>query len=110
MSTTDITSMDYSAMSELAKEVRTMNDDFQEMIKNLDSLVESLDGQWQGKAQVEFATAYSKLKPKLQTISETLQNYATEIENATSNEKDLEDFNKKLFNPITYPTIKKERT
>ena len=105
MSTADIFSMDYSAMGNLAKEVTTMNKDFRDMITNLATLVDSLDGQWQGKAQVEFATAYSKLKPKLDTISEVLQNYATEINNAATSEQDLESSNKTLFNPISYPSF-----
>lgn len=105
MSTAEVFSMDYSAMGELAKEVTVMNKDFQEMITNLTSLVESLDGQWQGKAQVEFAAAYSKLKPKLDTISEVLQNYATEINNAANSEQDVESFNKTLFNPVSYPSF-----
>ena len=107
MSTANIDkfSMDYSAMGNLAKEVTAMNKDFQDMIEGLATLVESLDGQWQGKAQVEFAAAYSKLKPKLDTISEVLQNYATEINNAASSEQDVESLNKTLFNPVSYPTF-----
>ena len=107
MSTANIDnfSMDYSAMGNLAKEVTAMNKDFQDMITNLATLVESLDGQWQGKAQVEFAAAYSKLKPKLDTISEVLQNYATEINNAASSEQDVESLNKTLFNPVSYPSF-----
>ena len=89
--------MDYSAMGNLAKEVTAMNKDFQDMITNLATLVDSLDGQWQGKAQVEFAAAYSKLKPKLDTISDMLQNYATEINNASANEQELEAVSKTLF-------------
>ena len=107
MSTANIDnfSMDYSAMGNLAKEVTVMNKEFQDMITNLATLVESLDGQWQGKAQIEFAAAYSKLKPKLETISEVLQNYATEINSAATSEQDLESLNKTLFNPVSYPSF-----
>ncbi len=107
MSTANIDnfSMDYSAMGNLAKEVTAMNKDFQDMITNLATLVDSMDGQWQGKAQVEFAAAYSKLEPKLDTISEVLQNYATEINNAATSEQDVESLNKSLFNPVSYPSF-----
>lgn len=107
MSTANIDnfSMDYSAMGNLAKEVTVMNKEFQDMISDLATLVESLDGQWKGKAQVEFAAAYSKLKPKLDTISEVLQNYATEINNAATGEQDVESLNKTLFNPVSYPSF-----
>ena len=98
----DIFSMDYSAMENLAKEVTAMNEEFQDMIINLATLVESLNGQWQGKAQVEFAAAYSKLKPKLDAISVVLQNYSNEINNIVTREQDLESSNKTLFNPVSY--------
>jgi len=105
MSTANIDkfSMDYSAMGNLAKEVTAMNKEFQDMITNLATLVESLDGQWQGKAQVEFAAASSNINPKLETISNVLQSYATEINNAATGEQDLESFNKTLFHPISHP-------
>ena len=96
--------MDYEALYELAKQIHQMETDFAEMRKNLDTLVSSLDDQWQGKAQVEFATAYGKLQPKLNTISETLYNYATAISKAASGEQDLESFHTTLFNPI-YPSF-----
>lgn len=92
--------MDYSALAELAKQVSNMQTDFTYLLKSLDDLVASLDGQWQGKAQVEFAVAYSKLKPELDTISEVLQNYATEINNAVVNEQDMECINKALANKL----------
>ena len=97
--------MDYDPMLELAKQVGDMQTDFAEMLSSLDSLMESVDGQWEGKAQVEFAVAYSKLRPKLKTISEVLANYATAINGAVTNEQDLESFNKTLYNPISSPTF-----
>lgn len=98
-------SMEYTALKELAESVTEMNTDFQEMIKKLSTLVETLDGQWQGKAQVEFAAAYEKLAPKLETISEVLDKYAIEINNAVTGEQDVESSNKNLYKPISYPTF-----
>jgi WXG100 family type VII secretion target len=88
--------MDYDALSELAKQVGDMQTEFDQMLKSFDELVVSVDGQWQGKAQVEFAVAYSKLRPKLDAISTVLQNYATEINNAATNEQALESINERL--------------
>lgn len=79
MSTADI-SMSYSSMSDLAKAVIDMQSDFETLRTNLDNLVNDLDGQWQGAAQVEFATAYSKLKPKLTTIHEALGKFADAVQ------------------------------
>lgn len=97
--------MEYDAIAELAKQVNGMQTDFADMIKSLDELVTSVDSQWQGKAQVEFAVAYSKLRPKLDAISTVLQNYATEINNAATSEQDVESLNKTLFNPVSYPSF-----
>ena len=95
-------SMDYDALKKLAEEVCQMQEDFEKMRKQLGELADSLDGQWQGKAQAEFSSAYKKLQPKLTTISEVLSDYATEITNAANGEKELESFNKTLFKPIDY--------
>lgn len=97
--------MDYSAMEALVTQVKAMQEDFDAMCANLDSLVNSLDGQWQGKAQVEFAASYSKLKPKLKSISAVLSNYSTEIANAASNESALEAFNTKTYGSIGVPSF-----
>lgn len=78
MTVADI-SMTYSSMEALAKEISNIQVDFDNMRTGFDSVVQSLEGQWQGAAQKEFTTAYSKLKPKLTTVSEVLSRYSTEI-------------------------------
>lgn len=100
MSTADI-SMDYSAMSSLASEVDGISADFSQMIKNFDSLVESLDGQWEGAAQKEFAVAYRKLKPKLDTIDNVLSKYSTAINQVVSGEESTENQLAATFNPFS---------
>ena len=80
MKTADF-SMNYDSMELLAAEVIHMQMDFDEMCKTLDSLVESLNGQWQGSAQKEFAVAYSNLKPELDTISKTLIKFSKQVNN-----------------------------
>lgn len=78
MKTVDF-SMDYSSMESLASDVVNMQTDFEEMCKSLESLVESLEGQWQGSAQKEFAIAYSKLKPQLDSISDVLKHFSERL-------------------------------
>ena len=102
---TDIFSMEYSALTDLAIKISDMDQDFQNMLSDLDNLVDSLDGQWQGKAQVEFATAYNELRPKLSKIGEVLGNYAKEINNATCSEQNLESSNKSIFDHVNIPPL-----
>ena len=78
MKTVDF-SMDYSSMESLASDVVNMQTDFEKMCKSLESLVESLEGQWQGSAQKEFAIAYSKLKPQLGSISDVLKHFSERL-------------------------------
>ena len=89
--------MNYDSMEALADQVETMRTDFEDMCKNLDSLIEDLNGKWQGKAQIEFAAAYKKLRPKLETINEVLSQYSVEILNAVAKESEVEDDNAKSY-------------
>jgi WXG100 family type VII secretion target len=90
MGTADI-SMDYGSMENLKTQVTNLQSDFSELQKNLSSLVSSLDGQWEGAAQKEFATAYSKLEPKLGKISDMLGAFASAVESAASDEATTEN-------------------
>lgn len=101
MKTADI-SMDYGSMEALASQIETMQEDFETMCTNLDSLIEDLKGQWQGKAQIEFAAAYSKLKPKLKTINEVLSQYSVEILNAVGMESETEDNSANMFEETSF--------
>lgn len=106
MTTADIdVGMDYGAMGKLASQVETAQTDFTEMCKNFDSLVSSLDGQWQGKAQKEFSSAYEKLRPKLKTISTTLESYAKSIRDTAANEAALESESAKNYEKNAFPVV-----
>lgn len=82
--------MEYSSMEALADEVDNIQKDFLSMCKDLDTLVESLEGQWQGTAQKEFAVAYSKLRPKLTEIGNVLEKYTKAIKQTVTNEEETE--------------------
>lgn len=102
--TADI-SMTYSSLLQLATEIRNIQGEFDSMRTNLDSLVSSVDGQWQGKAQTEFAAAYSTLKSKLDSISTVLGQYATEISKVASCQEETENVAAAGFKLVTTPTL-----
>ena len=60
------------------------------MCSNLDSLVNSLEGQWEGAAQKEFMTAYKKIKPKLKSFCAILESYTSSIHKVPSLELSTE--------------------
>lgn len=102
--TADI-AMDYSALETLVSEINSINADFREMCKELDSLACSLDGIWQGQAKTEFATSYNQLRPKLDSISSVLNKYSDEITNAANNEMNLEAQSRIAINHIILPSF-----
>lgn len=104
MSTADF-SMSYSAMKQLISEITGLHETFETMCNNLDSLVNSLDGQWQGAAQKEFAAAYSKLRPKLKAIGEMLGKYPAAISNVSGQEAETEASNASLFERRDIPPL-----
>ena len=93
--------MDYNSIIRLGEEIRRIHSEHSELLTDLDTLVMSLDGQWTGKAQKEFAIAYDKLRPRLLTINKVLDQYAVEVTRAASCEAELESINKTLYDPIT---------
>lgn len=97
--------MDYESVTILAKEITQAQADFENLLVNLDSLVETMSGRWKGKAQVEFATAYSDLKPKLEIVSTVLENYATALSAAVSNEASLEEAGVNTYSNMGIPSF-----
>lgn len=78
MSTADI-AMSYGSIEKVSGEIKKMKAEFDEMCLNLNTLVQELNGQWQGNAQREFAVAYSKLQPKLKTIGSIMGDFSTAV-------------------------------
>lgn len=84
-------SMQYDSALGIAKAIDDKRLDFNGMCETLKSLVDSLDGQWEGKAQYEFQTAYKKLKSKLSVISKTMEAYSKEIRTTVQSEQETEE-------------------
>lgn len=90
MSVKNDISMNYSEMSKLSYNVQRKQQEYEKMLNNLDALVQELNNEWAGNAQVEFATAYSKLKPKLKAVSNVLSNYSKAITDVMSCQEELD--------------------
>lgn len=90
-------SMQYDSALGIAKAIDDKRLDFNGMCETLENLVDSLDGQWEGKAQYEFQTAYKNLKSKLSLISKTMEAYSTEIRTAVQSEQDTEEESSGFF-------------
>lgn len=83
-------SMQYSGIEGTVRQIRQMRADFSDMLTGLEALVSSMEGVWEGKAQQEFALAYSKLKPKLTKIDGLMEDYCTELTDLVSRQQSLE--------------------
>ena len=97
--------MNYQSIYDLKREVSTMEEEFSELLTNLDALVGNINGKWRGKAQVEFATAYSELQPKLETMYKVLHNYATALSSIASNQNELEQTHATMFSNVGIPSF-----
>lgn len=78
MNTADV-AMDYGSIETVSGEIEKMKAEFDDMCLNLNTLVRELDGQWQGNAQTEFAAAYSKLEPKLESIGNIMGDFSAAV-------------------------------
>ena len=92
--------MGFSAMEDLVQKINDEQESFEKMCTDLNSLVDSLEGQWQGSAQKEFAASYSKLKPKLEKICSVLSRYSSAIKEAASREEETDTSTAKIFTPV----------
>lgn len=82
--------IDYSQMSSLADNVEKRQQEYEKMLNKLDSLAQQINSEWTGNAQVEFATAYSKLKPKLNVVSNVLSNYSKAVTDVIQFHEDMD--------------------
>jgi WXG100 family type VII secretion target len=97
--------MEYDSISSFAKEILQTQVEFSRILADLDTMVGTTNDKWRGKAQVEFATAYSNLRPKLETISNVLKNYADAMSVAVANEKSLESAQGKRLSNMGIPSL-----
>lgn len=69
----------YEALSTAATNVAHHKQNFDDMIKGMDGIVSSLEGEWKGQAKAEFENEFAKLKPTLEKFSELLGRYSDEL-------------------------------
>ena len=97
--------MNYDSLLGLSNEIAQAQGNFERLLADLDSVVNTMDGKWKGKAQVEFATAYNNLKPKLTGIGTVLGNYSSALSTAAANEEALEKSHVHSFSNVGIPSF-----
>ena len=98
-------SIEFNSIELLANEITKLQLEYDRMLKDLRILVNSMDGQWQGKAQLQFAEDYKTLKPKLEIINTLLAEYSKTLSDVVAREMELERDNSNLFSNVAYPTF-----
>ncbi|MGE5628786.1 MAG: WXG100 family type VII secretion target [Solirubrobacterales bacterium] len=64
-----------STMLERSKEYLTEASNIENVIQKMDSLINELQGEWEGNASAQFANQYQELRPSflnMQTLTETI--------------------------------------
>lgn len=74
--------MNYEAMKEASGKVKTHKENFDEMISGMTTIIESLNGQFEGVAKTEFENAFYTLKPNLTKLATLLGQYSVELDQA----------------------------
>ncbi len=69
-------------MRSRAGEYRTEADKVNDVIKKMDSLVNSLQSEWEGAASEGFASRYLELKPGFQEAEELIREIAAALESS----------------------------
>jgi len=92
--------MDYAVVSGIGKEAAAIQSEFVALLSKVDSLVNSLDGVWQGSAKKEFMTAYDKLKPRFKAVSGNLTDYSNALRFVISTEQQTERQTATTFKPL----------
>jgi WXG100 family type VII secretion target len=72
--------MTYEAMKNASSQIKTHKTNFDDMISGMTTIVNSLNGQWEGVAKEEFESAFQSLKPTLQKFSQLLERYYEELD------------------------------
>ena len=83
-------SMSYYALEDLASDIGQLKEQLNAAKEELNQLISTTDGRWKGCAQLEFAAAYDKLRPKLQSMNDVLECYQAELQRTMEREKETE--------------------
>ena len=92
----------YSTVSRIGAEAERQQERFKEMRKSLDTLVDSLEVQWNGAGRTEFEAAYNKVKPVLKDVSSLLRKYTKELKTVVDSEQALEKQNADAYKSIIF--------
>lgn len=74
--------MDPDLMDQRANEYRAEGDNINAVITKLDSLLETLNGEWEGKSCEAFTTRFTELRPSFTNMEQLVRDIATSLNNA----------------------------
>lgn len=78
-------------MHERAMQMRKEADRMDEVIARLDSLLNALQGEWDGAARESFTAAYQEIKPEFMTMEETIRGLAAGLDSYAARFEELDD-------------------
>jgi WXG100 family type VII secretion target len=66
-------------MRSRASEVQQQGNDFDDVIKKMDSTIKTLEGEWEGEASRRFGEQFSALKPSFQNMRQLVEDISRQL-------------------------------
>lgn len=77
-------------MRSRASEYRTEGNKLEDIISTMDTLLENLQGEWEGAASESYASRYAELKPGFQKARDLIEEIATSLETVATTMEDTD--------------------
>lgn len=85
-----VLSLDFEVLHERANEFKNESEEVNALIGRLDSLLNSLESEWQGQTSVAFANQYEDARPGIVKLEELLASISEQLHKVSSNFQDVD--------------------
>ena len=82
--------MSPETMRERANQVRTEGTNFETAINNLQNLINTLQGEWEGQASEKYAAQFADLKPSFTKMRELVDQIGTQLDQTAAATEQLD--------------------
>lgn len=82
--------MNYASLEEAAKKIETAENELQNLIATLNSVVSTLGEGYSGESYNAFLNAWNESKPTMEKLKEAVGNFAPALRTTANNQRELE--------------------
>ncbi len=82
--------MNYASLEEAAKKIETAENELQNLIASLSSVVSTLGEGYSGESYNAFLNAWNESKPTMERLKEAVGNFAPALRTAANDQRELD--------------------